>query len=199
MAKIEVKLDADYGCDCCGQGYGSVKTMEMEISEAELDVLRKIGADKISRKDVVAAIDSGETILKSLHDKIDGACYYMIEEYWLFEAYNECLRDTLAETMENDIDEELYTPMSYEEFFEGLKEGEIDLEGLEFVDLDYIDEDSLLEDEEELEYIYKDYILSIYYDWVCTHDHEFVAKRVGVDLDACREEETIDYTIGLQS
>ena len=36
-------------------------------------------------------------------------------------------------------------------------------------------------------------------DWVCGngHDHEFVAERVGLDLDACREGE-VNYTINIE-
>ena len=48
------------------------------------------------------------------------------------------------------------------------------------------------EDEDE------DYDLDAYYEWVCGngHDHAFVAERVGLDLDACRDDE-VDYTIQL--
>ena len=199
MTKIDVKLEADYGCGCCGIEYGSTETIEIEISESELEVLQKISSDQVSRNDVVDSINSGENTLKPLHDKIEESFYKMVEEYWLFEAYNECLRDTLAEAMENDTDEGEYTPMSYEDFIEGIKSGKINLDGLEFVDFDNLDDDYDLEDKEDLEYTYKDYILSIYYNWVCTHDHEFIAERIGVDLDACRDEETIDYIIMLQS
>ena len=43
------------------------------------------------------------------------------------------------------------------------------------------------------------YDLDAYYDWVCSddHDHAFIAERVGLDLDACREDE-VNYTINLE-
>ena len=197
MAKIEVKLEADYGCDCCMQRYGSTETLEIEISEAELDSLRKIGGDKISRRDVVAAIDGSKIILKSLLDKIDDACYNMIEEYWLFEAYNECLEECLSEAMENDMSEDIFTPsISVEEFIEAVKNNEINYEGLEFGYFEDIEDDYDLDDEDDAQYVYNSYILIEYYDWVRgnVQDHAFVAERVGVDLDACRDDE-VNYTI----
>ena len=47
--------------------------------------------------------------------------------------------------------------------------------------------------------IYNSYILNEYYDWLCDKDkgHAFVAERVGLDLDACRDDE-VDYTISLE-
>ena len=169
----------------------------MEISEAELDSLRKIAGDKISRRDAVAAIDSGKTIMESLHDKIDDACYNMIEEYWLFEAYNECLEESLSEAMENDMSKEIFTPsISVKEFIEAVKNNEIDFEGLEFGCFEDIEDDYDLDDEEDAQSVYNSYILNEYYDWVRDkrHDHAFVAERVGLDLDACRDDE-VDYTI----
>ena len=189
MAKIEVKLETHYGCNCVEQRYGSAEILEMEISEAELDSLRKIAGDKISRRDVVAAIDSGKTIMESLHDKIDDACYNMIEEYWLFEAYNECLEESLSEAMENDMSKEIFTPsISVKEFIEAVKNNEIDFEGLEFGCFEDIEDDA--------QSVYKSYILNEYYDWVRgkRHDHAFVAERVGLDLDACQDDE-VNYTI----
>ena len=53
-------------------------------------------------------------------------------------------------------------------------------------DEDY-DDDYGDEDEES-------YDLDAYYDWVKEHDHAFVAERVGLDLDACRDDE-VNYTI----
>ena len=178
MNKIKVNLKADYGCSCCGHGYGSENTIEIEISENEMDALKKIDAENISRDAVVAAIDGGETTLESLHDKIDFACYDMVEGYWLFEAYNECLEECLTEHIDCDIESGEYEPISFEEFVEELKSGNIDFEGLQFGYFDDIDEDYDFEDEEYLEYKYNGYILNGYYDWVCEHDHEFIAERV---------------------
>ena len=51
------------------------------------------------------------------------------------------------------------------------------------------------EDEEEEEE--NDYDLDAYFDWVKEHDHEFAAERVGLDLDACRDDE-VNYTITIE-
>jgi hypothetical protein len=50
--------------------------------------------------------------------------------------------------------------------------------------------------EDQVEEKYDEFIHEKYYDWVKEHDHEFVAERVGLDLDACRDDE-VDYTISL--
>ena len=65
-------------------------------------------------------------------------------------------------------------------------------------DFEDIEDNYDLEDEEDIQTVYNSYILNEYYDWVCGngHDHAFVAERVGLDLDACREDE-VDYTIVL--
>lgn len=199
MKKINVNLEAFYGCDCCGCGYNSEETIEMEVSEKELDALKNIGANDISREDIVETIEKGDDVLQSLHEKIDEACYKMVEEYWLYEAYNECLEESLTNALENDMEEGTYVPsMTLEDFVDGAKNGEIDFEDLQFGCYDDLDEDFDYEEEEEyLESIYESYILNEYYDWVCGHDHEFVAERVGLDLEACRDEDTINYTIEL--
>lgn len=195
MAKIELTID--YGCDCMGCGYGSDDTMSLEISDEVLDALKRLGKEEITAENVVAAIEGGESILAPLHDKIEDAYYHMVEEYWLFEAYNECLEESLAAAIENDIESGEYTPISFEEFVEDLKSGSIDFDGLEFGYFDDIDEDYDFEDEEDLEYKYNSYILNGYYDWVKEHDHAFVAERVGLDLYACREG-MAEYTIRIE-
>ena len=53
------------------------------------------------------------------------------------------------------------------------------------------------EGDPDAEYKYNRYILNHYSDWVCEHDHEFVAERVGLDLDACRDDE-VNYTITIK-
>ena len=199
MAKIKVELNASYGCDCMGCGYGSEETVEIEVNEQELEALKKIGEGEVTYEAVMKAIESGETELQSLHEKIEEKFYNMVEEYWLFEAYNECLEESLTEAMENDLNEEIFTPsISVEEFIEAVKNEEIDFDGLEFGYFEDIEDNYDLEDEDDAQSVYSSYILNEYYDWVCGngHDHEFVAERVGVDLDACRDDE-VDYKITL--
>lgn len=117
----------------------------------------------------------------------------MVEEYWLYEADNECLHESLRESFNADVKSGIYPPVSFEDFVEWFETGDIDSpEKLSFLgDL----EDMYLDgDEEDLREKYDEYIYSKYYEWVCEHDHEFVAERVGLDLDACRDDE-VDYTI----
>ena len=199
MAKIKVELNASYGCDCMGCGYGSEEIVEIEINEQELEALKKIGEGKITCEAVMKTIESGETELQSLHEKIEDKFYHMVEDYWLYEADNECLEESLSEAMENDLNEELFTPsISVEEFIEAVKNEKIDFDELEFGYFENIEDNYDLEDEDDAQSIYSSYILNEYYDWVCGngHDHEFVAERVGVDLDACRDDE-VDYKITL--
>ena len=201
MAKINVKLQAFYGFSCGGFGHGSEETLEVEVNEIELEALQKLGTEEISCEAVVEAIENGETELQSLHERLEEEFYYMVEEYWLFKADNECINESLEESLEKDLSEGIYThPVSFDEFVEQLKTGEIELENK---DLDYLKEFGLedeyeydFEDEEDLQYKYRSYLGDKYYDWICEHDHEFIAERVGLDIDACRDDE-IDYTIHL--
>lgn len=199
MAKINVKLQAFYGFSCGGFGHGSEEILEVEVNEKELEALLKLGTEEISCEAVVEAIENGETELQSLHERLEEEFYYMVEEYWLFEADNECINESLAESLEKDLSEGIYThPVSFDEFVEQLKTGEIELENK---DLDYLKEFALedeydFEDEEDLQYKYRSYLGDKYYDWICEHNHEFIAERVGLDIDACRDDE-IDYTIHL--
>ena len=193
MAKIKVELNASFGCDCMGCGYGSEEIVEIEINEQELEALKKIGEGEITCEAVMKAIENGETELQSLHEKLEEKFYYMVEEYWLYEADNECLHESLRESFNADVKSGIYPPVSFEDFIEWFETGDIDSsEKLSFFgDL----EDMYLDgDEEDLREKYDEYIYSKYYEWVCEHDHEFVAERVGLDLDACRDDE-VDYTI----
>lgn len=182
MAKIKVELNASYGCDCMGCGYGSEDTIEIDVNEQELEALRKLGSEEISCEAVVAAIENGVAALQSLHNKIEEKFYYMVEEYWLYEADNECLEECLAEHIEQDISDGLYIPTTSNEEYDEDNE-----------------EDENIDDDEDWDEEYdQEYDLDEYYDWVCGngHDHAFVAERVGLDLYACREDE-VNYTISL--
>ena len=199
MAKIKVELNASFGCDCMGCGYGSEETIEIEVNEQELEALRKLGSEEISCEVVVEAIENGETALQSLHEYIEESFYYMVDEYWLYEADNECLEESLSEAIENDLSEDIFTPsLSVEEFIEAVKNKEIDFDGLQFGYFEDIEDNYDLEDEDDVQSLYNSYILNEYYDWLCDkdNDHAFVADRVGVDLDACHED-GVNYKIML--
>ena len=193
MAKITVELEAFYGYSCGFQGHGSNETVELEVSDSELEALKKFGKEQIRAEDIVAAIESGDTTLQSLHEKLEEKFYYMVEEYWLYEADNECLDECLAEHIEQDMSEGIYPPVTYDELIEWYETGDIDSDKLDF--LAGFDEGGYLY-EDQIEEKYDEFIRERYYDWVKEHDHEFAAERVGLDLDACRDDE-VNYTISL--
>ena len=193
MAKITVELEAFYGYSCGFQSHGSNETVELEISDNELGALKKFGKEQITAEDIVAAIESGDTTLQSLHEKLEEKFYYMVEEYWLYEADNECLDECLAEHIEQDMSEGIYPPVTYDELIEWYETGDIDSDKLDF--LAGFDEGGYLY-EDQIEEKYDEFIRERYYDWVKEHDHEFAAERVGLDLDACRDDE-VNYTISL--
>lgn len=193
MAKITVELKAFYGYSCGFQGHGSNETVELEVSDSELDALKKFGKEQITAENIVAAIESGDNTLNSLHEQLSEKFYYMVEEYWLYEADNECLDECLAEHIEQDMSEGIYPPVTYDELIEWYETGDIDSDKLDF--LAGFDEGGYLY-EDQIEEKYDEFIRERYYDWVKEHDHEFVAERVGLDLDACRDDE-VDYTISL--
>ena len=199
MAKISVDLEAFYGYSCGFQSHGSDETVEIEVSDNELAALKNLGKEQITTEDIVAAIESGDRTIESLHEQLSEKFYYMVEEYWLYEADNECLEESLSEAMENDLSEEIFTPsISVKEFIEAVKNEEIDFDGLEFGYFEDLEDNYDLNDEEDAQSVYNSYILNEYYDWVRgnDHDHEFVAERVGLDLNACRDDE-VNYTINL--
>ena len=170
MAKITVDLEAFYGYSCGFQGHGSNETIEVEISDDELTALKKLGETEVSAEAVVAAIEEGDTTLESLHEKLSDAFYNMVEEYWLFEAYNECLYDSLEEAIKEDIRDGLYEPT--------------------YVEDDDDDEDDDCDDNDDE----RNYDLDAYYEWVKKHDHWFIAERVGLNLEACHDDE-VNYMI----
>ena len=193
MAKISVELDAFYGYSCGFQSHGSNETVEIEISDDELEALKKFCKKEITAENIVAAIEGGDTALESLHEQLSEKFYYMVEEYWLYEADNECLDECLAEHIEQDMSEGIYPPVTYDELIEWYETGDIDSDKLDF--LAGFDEGGYLY-EDQIEEKYDEFIRERYYDWVKEHDHEFAAERVGLDLDACRDDE-VNYTISL--
>ena len=193
MAKITVELEAFYGYSCGFQSHGSNETVELDISDDELDALKKLGKEQITAEDIVDVIESGDNTLNSLHEQLSEKFYYMVEEYWLYEADNECLDECLAEHIEQDMSEGIYPPVTYDELIEWYETGDIDSDKLDF--LAGFDEGGYLY-EDQIEEKYDEFIRERYYDWVKEHDHEFAAERVGLDLDACRDDE-VNYTISL--
>ena len=194
MAKITVDLEAFYGYSCGFQSHGSDETVEIEVSDNELAALKNLGKEQITTEDIVAAIESGDRTLESLHEQLSEKFYYMVEEYWLYEADNECLYECLADHIEQDINDGLYTPVMSEN-----EEDDYDIDLIEEEEPDNDNEDleeDDYEDDEDYDDDEENYDLDAYFDWVKEHDHEFAAERVGLDLDACRDDE-VNYTINL--
>jgi hypothetical protein len=196
MAKISAELDAFYGYGCGFQSYGSNETVEIEVLDNELEALKKFGKKEMTAEDIVAAIEGGDSTLESLHEQLSEKFYYMVEEYWLYEAHNECLYECLADHIEQDISDGLYTPEVKE--CDGFdchcwagdddKESEEEPEDDENKEGDNEDYD----DEEE-----NGYDLDAYFEWIKEHNHEFAAERIGLNLDACRDDE-VNYTIFIE-
>ena len=189
MAKINVNLEAFYGYSCGCHGHGSKETIEMEVNEVEFEALQKLGTKEISCEAVINAIENGEKELISLHERLEEKFYYMVEEYWLYEAYNEFLYECLERHMKQDISDGLYPPTDLED--------DEDEDYYEDEDFDDDDDDDFEDEDYEDDYDDEDeesYELNKYYDWVKEHDHYFVADRVGLNICACRDEE-VDYTI----
>ena len=115
MAKINVNLEAFYGYSCGCHGHGSKETIEMEVNEVEFEALQKLGTKEISCEAVINAIENGEKELISLHERLEEKFYYMVEEYWLYEAYNEFLYECLERHMKQDISDGLYPPTDSED------------------------------------------------------------------------------------
>jgi hypothetical protein len=209
MEKIQVSLGALYGYSCDGCSHSSNENIEVEIDDAQLEALRRIGKEKITCKDVAKAIKKGVTVLEALHKELEDKSYYMIEEYWLYEAYNEFLHESLTEAIIKDVRDGLYTPVKKEDeeetfdchcnipFYEDDADGEEEEENANTDDnqsnYDRLNDDDWDEDEDDVD----QWDLDDYYDWVCSdHDHAFVAERIGLNLEACRDDE-VSYTIQL--
>ena len=124
--------------------------------------------------------------------------YYMDEEYWLYKAENRFLYESLEEHIEQDIKDGLYSPIPLikESFdchctFYADNEDEDDFNYEDFEDNENDEYDEDFEGK-------KEYDLDDYYNWILEHrnDHAFVAERIGLNLEACREDK-VNYTITL--
>lgn len=165
--KITAELDAFYGYGCGGCSYGSDKTVEIKVSDKVASTLSALmqakeeaddDADGLSNEDIEAAIEAGHTELKPLDDKLSRRLWEMIAHYWVFEADNECLYDSLEEHFDQDVEDGLYVPVA----------------------------DKNDDDENDGELTFDD-CCENYRAWVFSHENDkdglwFVAERVGIDL-----------------
>lgn len=195
---INVEIEAFHGCDCGGGSYSSCDSKEYEITDEVYGCLKGIGGDVVTDKQVVEAINNGHSELQDLHDRICEDVFRLDEDYWLYEGDNPTEWDSLEESLEKDMEEGLFAPkLSCDEFIDNWKDGDIDTDDWYFeCDEDWEDYDEEDFDEDAKDDLYHTYVLNLYRDWVFGHeDNAFVAMRVGVDLDACREMCSFEYSI----
>jgi len=176
MTKIKVKLEAFYGASCMGFGYSSTECLEVEVSEKELEALRKIGKEQISCEDIEQVLEDGDTTLDSLDNKLRTAFYEMVLRHWIYED-DEGVDDALEESMQKDIEDGLYIPEEH---------------GVYVLDDEDYDEDY---DEDDMEMKKWFYDMEVYRKWVEEHDIYFVAERCGVSFDGCIDNTKVNYEI----
>ena len=172
MKNIKVNMEAFFGYGCAGgEWHGAEDSIELEIEDAAAATLKTLQSSGATLdQDVVKqAIADGHAELQPVYDVIAERFYNMVEEYWLYEADNECIDESLEPAFRADLENELYVP--------------------ELTFDDYMAEQDEDADEDDC---FDDYYFDCrdaYLAWVRTHDHAFEAERVGLDLEACREDE----------
>ena len=169
MKTITVYIEYSAGMSHSGW-MGTEETITREVSDEVAATLQAlIDADEpdeyrskrgATAEAVAETIEAGHTELRPLHDELSEKYYKMDEEFWLFEADNECIDEALEPYFYQDVEDGLYDPEPDDEDYEG--------------ELDF------------------DACRDNYLDWVNSHDedYEFIADRVGVDLSACREDDS---------
>ena len=178
---LEVHMEASYGFSCWGGAHGTEGDGEISVSKQVLDTLLALMEAKepmsesefgLDYNDIDNAIEAGHTELQQLHEELVDRFYYMDEEYWLFEADNECIDESLEPYFYQDVEDGLYEPET---------------------DEDYDPESGYEPDSFEA-------CRDNYLEWVNSHrdDHYFVADRVGVDLSACREDDPYYIITGIK-
>jgi hypothetical protein len=178
---LEVYMETEYGYSCRGSSHSKEGEDNIEVSDEVLDSLfalmeakRPTNKDEfgLDYYDIDNAIEAGRTELQQLHEELVDRFYYMDEEYWLFEADNECIDESLEPYFYQDVEDGLYEPQT---------------------DEDYDPESGYEPDSFEA-------CSGNYLDWVNSHrdDHYFVAERVGVDLAACRDDDPYYIVTGVK-
>lgn len=181
MKTITVNIEYSAGMSHSGW-MGTEETITKEVSDEVAATLQNlIDTDEpdeyrsergATAEAVAEAIEAGHTELQQLHDELREKYYDMDEEYWLFEADNECIDESLEPYFYQDVEDGLYEPQT---------------------DDDYDPESGYEPDSFEA-------CSGNYLDWVNSHrdDHYFVAERVGVDLSACREDDPYYIITGIK-
>ena len=167
MKQINVNISTSYGYGCNGYAYGSNGTEQLQVEDRIADILRElltevpninkqVGKKCIDKDLICEAMVKGYEELLPLYETLIQLGREQIAAYWVLEADNDCLDETLQPAFFQDIEDGLYTP-------------EVSLE--EFGD----------DREDDYYYEYKDDYLA----WVENHfdeDCDFVAVRKGIDV-----------------
>jgi len=183
MKKVSVNLYAFYGMGCSGCSYGSDQSSQFEVSDEVAALLSQMLAKKgeaLNQDDITAAIEAGHSGLKKLYAAIEKEHRHMVVDYWLFEADNDCIYESLEPYFWQDIEDGTYEPeKSIEELIQEYRDEHPDEED----DWDW-------DNEEEQKGIYYNELSGEYLNWVNGHrdDYWFIAERVGIDLSVVYED-----------
>lgn len=178
MKTITVNIEYSAGMSHSGW-MGTEETITKEVSDevaatlqdlidaAEPDEYRShCGA---TAEAVAEAIEAGHTELQPLHDELCEKFYDMGERFWLFEADNDCIDESLEPAFYQDVEDGLYEPETDEDF-----------------DPEYGYEPDSFEA-----------CRDNYLEWVNSHEDDlwFIADRVGCDISLVRYEDEPYYCI----
>ena len=192
MKTITVYIEYSAGMSHSGW-MGTEETITKEVSDEVAATLQDlIDADQpddyrrrgATVEAVVEAIEEGHTELQPLHDELCEKFYNMGERFWLFEADNDCIDESLEPAFYQDVEDGLYQPVrdSYDE---------------DWTDEELEDEedDVLVDDEDDSIDFYA--CRNNYLNWVNSHEDDlwFIADRVGCDISYVRSEDQPFYVI----
>ena len=175
MKQISFELDSFYGYGCCGCSYSSEDSGQMQVDDAVAATLLQLkaalpaDAKGISKDAIEDAIDEGHTELQAMHDTLMEKAKDMDARYWLFEADNECIDESLEEFFYDDVEAGLYEPVP----------------------------DDIYDHDRGYEPNSFEACRHNYLEWVNSHDDDywFIADRVGLDLAAVYENSEATYII----
>ncbi len=181
MITIKAQVKAFYGYGCSGCAYSSKSNTKIDVAPQAAQALRDMmfvakreDANFMGLTDeiIVDAIHQGHKELQAPYDALIQEGRELMVHYWLTEADNDCIDETLEPSFFQDIEDGLYEPeISLEEFG--------------------------LDREDDYYYEYKDDYLA----WVLKHidkDVEFVADREGVDIGSIlsgEDDDSISFLI----
>lgn len=191
MHKVSVDISAFYGYGCGGCSYSSGQSNQFEVSDQVASLLTQMRTNKgedIDQDDIEQALQNGLVELQDLYDAIENEHHDMVVRYWLFEADNDCIDESLEPYFWQDIENGLYEPeQSMEELINAYRE-------------EHPDEEDFWNwnDKKTQRNIYYDELCQHYLNWVNSHtdDYWFIAERVGVELDVVYEDmPDLEFTI----